>query len=103
MVPLSALVTPVDDRKPEPGTVVLSVSESLGIVPQTKLFKKRIALEDISAYKRVQFGDIAYNPFLLWNGAAGVCFEAAGGCVSPAYQVLRPKHSGTELFLHYLM
>jgi len=39
---------------------------------------------------------------LLWNGAAGVCFHKEGGCVSPAYPVLRPRHTETERFLHYL-
>lgn len=95
------LVEEVDERNPPEGAVVFSVSEKLGIVPQSHLFRKQIATDDKSKYRRVQFGDIVYNPYLLWNRAVGVCFDQRGGCVSPAYPVLRPRESGIERFLHY--
>ncbi len=79
------------------------MSERLGIVPQDQLFKKNIALDDRSKYLRVSWGDIVYNPYLLWNRAVGVCFDKRGGCVSPAYVVLRPRARGIEKFLHYFL
>jgi type I restriction enzyme, S subunit len=98
---VSDLIYEVIETKPQSDATVLSVSEGRGIVPQTDLFKRVIATEDRSKYRRVQYGDIVYNPYLLWNGAVGVCFLQDGGCVSPAYKVLRPHIQGTERFLHY--
>jgi type I restriction enzyme S subunit len=99
---LTDLVAEVNERNPPIGAEVFSVSERYGIIPQRELFHKQIALDDLSKYRRIQNGDVVFNPYLLWNGAAGVCFHAGGGCVSPAYPVLRPRHAGTERFLHYL-
>lgn len=91
------------ERNPSADAEVFSVSERLGVVPQRHLFVKTVATEDRSRYRRVAFGDIVYNPYLLWNKAVGTCFEKAGGCVSPVYIVLRPKVSGIERFLHYFL
>lgn len=98
---IADLVTPVEERNPPSNTLVFSVSERLGIVPQDQLFVKKIALDNKSAYLRIRWGDIVYNPYLLWNCAVGVCFDKRGGCVSPAYVVLRPREHGIERFLHY--
>jgi len=95
------LVYEVDERHPPPGAIVFSVSETRGILPQVELFQRPIATDDRSRYRRISFGDVVYNPYLLWNRAVGVCFDSHGGCVSPAYPVLRPYESGTERFLHY--
>jgi type I restriction enzyme S subunit len=100
-VPLSDLVERVDERNPTSDAIVFSVSERFGIVPQSELFDKPIAIADRSKYKRIAAGDVIYNPYLLWNGAVGACFVPRGGCVSPAYVVLRPKYPGTSRFLHY--
>jgi type I restriction enzyme, S subunit len=98
---IADLVQEVDERHPEDGAVVFSVSEKYGIVPQAQLFEKSIATDDRSKYRRIRFGDVVYNPYLLWNRAVGVCFDRRGGCVSPAYIVLRPREPNTERFLHY--
>ncbi len=95
------LVYEVNERHPPKDAVVFSVSEKHGIVPQDQLFKKQIATNDRAKYRRIQYGDIVYNPYLLWNRAVGVCFDRRGGCVSPAYPVLRPREPGIERFLHY--
>jgi type I restriction enzyme S subunit len=95
------LVNVVDERQPGPEAIVLSVSERFGIVPQSELFNKEIATLDKKKYRRVKHGDIAFNPYLLWNKAIGSCFIKDGGCVSPAYTVLRPKYEGCSRFLHY--
>jgi type I restriction enzyme S subunit len=101
-VRLSELVAEVDERRPPDDAIVFSVSERFGVVPQTQLFTKKIATDDRSRYRTVRYGDIVYNPFLLWNRAVGACFDPRGGCVSPAYIVLRPRLPHTERFLHYL-
>lgn len=102
LVRLGDLVEAVDERQPGDDLPTLSVSEGRGIVRQDSLFKKKIATDDRSKYRIVREGDVAYNPFLLWNGAAGVCFVEGGGAVSPAYVVLRPVRPGGEYFIHYL-
>jgi len=98
---LADLVVEVNERNPPDRAEVFSVSERYGIIPQRELFTKQIATSDRSKYRRIQYGDVVFNPYLLWNRAVGVCFYPEGGCVSPAYPVLRPRQSGTERFLHY--
>jgi restriction endonuclease S subunit len=100
---VSDLLTLVLERDPPKGSIVFSVSERRGVVPQEEMFRKKIALDDQSKYVRVSWGDVVYNPYLLWNRAVGVCFDKRGGCVSPAYVVLRPRIKGTERFLHYFL
>jgi type I restriction enzyme, S subunit len=101
LIKLQDLVYEINVRNPDSQRVVLSVSENLGIVPQTTIFNKKIAIDDRSKYKCVEYGDIVFNPYLLWNRAVGVCFLREGGCTSPAYIVLRPYKRETERFLHY--
>jgi type I restriction enzyme S subunit len=95
------LVYEVNERHPPQNAIVFSVSEKHGIIPQDQLFNKKIATDDRTKYRRIKYGDIIYNPYLLWNRAIGVCFNRRGGCVSPAYTVLRPRELGIERFLHY--
>ena len=99
---ISNLVTQKIDINPNENQITLSVSEKYGIVPQNFLFKKKIALNDRTKYLKVEYGNIVYNPFLLWNGAAGTCFFRNGGCTSPAYKVLKPNFPNIEYVLHYL-
>jgi len=101
LMKISELVYEIVDRNPSQLAEVLSVSESKGIVLQKDIFNKKIALVDKSKYKQVKYGDIVFNPFLLWNRAVGTCFLPKGGCTSPAYIVLRPKELKTSRFLHY--
>ncbi len=71
--------------------LVLSVSEGRGVVPQTEIFKKRIATEDTTKYKVVQPQDIVWNPYLLWNGAIGQWQGETPGVTSPVYPVFRAR------------
>ena len=68
---------------------VLSVSKDLGIVLQSEKFKKRIASENTSNYKRVLHGDFVFDPMLLWAGNIGRQRRVPEGIVSPAYTVFR--------------
>lgn len=71
--------------------LVLSVTEGRGIVPQTEVFKKRIATADTTKYKIVEFQDIAWNPYLLWTGAIGQWLGSDPGVTSPVYPIFRAR------------
>lgn len=66
---------------------VLSVGKDYGLMLQTERFGKRLASADTAKYKKVRFGDFAYDAFLLWSGSIGRQRCADEGIVSPAYSV----------------
>ncbi|MCV7004414.1 hypothetical protein [Mycobacterium gordonae] len=89
---LADVLTEVNDRNTAGAVeLVLSVTEGRGIVPQTEIFKKRIATDDTVKYKVVQPLDIAWNPYLLWTGAVGQWLGAAAGVTSPVYPIFRVR------------
>ena len=57
--------------------------------------------EDLSKYKRVEVGDIAYNSMRMWQGASG--YSPYSGILSPAYTVITPKIGISSLFFAYLI
>jgi type I restriction enzyme S subunit len=82
--------------------LVLSVTEKRGIIPQTEIFKHRIATDDISKYKVLEPMDIAYNPYLLWCGAIGQWQGTEPGIVSPVYECFRVKSNCAPRYLGYV-
>jgi len=74
--------------EPDPG--VLTVSEEHGLVDQVAHWGRRIATEDVSKYKVVNFGDVVYNIYLLWAGAIGQSRFDSQMVTSPVYEVFRP-------------
>jgi restriction endonuclease S subunit len=82
--------------------LVLSVTEKRGIIPQTEIFKHRIATDDISKYKVLEPMDIAYNPYLLWCGAIGQWQGSEAGVVSPVYECFRVKSNFEPRYLGYI-
>jgi type I restriction enzyme S subunit len=82
--------------------LVLSVTEKRGIIPQTEIFKHRIATDDISKYKVIEPLDIAYNPYLLWCGAIGQWKGTEPGVVSPVYECFRVKNNCSPKFLGFI-
>jgi type I restriction enzyme S subunit len=78
---------------------VLSVTERRGIIPQTEVFNHRIATDDISKYKVLQPGDIAFNPYLLWCGAVGQWKGNYEGVVSPVYECFRVRETDSPRFV----
>jgi type I restriction enzyme S subunit len=70
---------------------VLSLTKRFGLVPQSERFNKRVATEDTSNYKVVRQGWIAYNPYVIWEGAIHALRRAIPGVVSPAYLVWRRR------------
>ena len=81
-----------------------SVSKVLGIVPQSKKFKKRIASKNISNYKIIEPLDFAYDPMLLWDNSINRNNSGEIGVVSPAYTVFKidKKQINSDYFLFFL-
>lgn len=96
---LSDVLEEVNERNVDRGArLVLSVTEGRGIVPQTEIFKKRIAIEDTSKYKLLRPLDIAWNPYLLWTGAIGQWLGTEFGITSPVYPVYRTRQGQSARF-----
>lgn len=90
--PLGALLREVDLRlsdlaAEERDLEVLSLTKRFGLVPQAERFDKRVATENVDNYKVVRPGWIAYNPYVLWEGAIHALRRQCPGIVSPVYPV----------------
>lgn len=97
---LGEVLRPIAERVAEkPVELVLSVTEKRGVIPQTEVFNKRIATNDIGKYKVLQPLDIAYNPYLLWTGAIGQWLGDEPGATSPVYECFRAKDGVEPRFL----
>jgi len=82
------------------GMRLLSVTQSRGVVPQDQAGRRNISSSDLSKYKVVRVGDIAYNTMRMWQGASALSsFE---GIVSPAYTVITPRVGHWAKFYSYL-
>jgi type I restriction enzyme S subunit len=79
---------------------LLSVTLSEGVIRRADIEGKDNSSADKSNYKRVCFGDIAYNSMRMWQGASGV--SAFDGIVSPAYTVLIPRKNSYSKYFGYL-
>ena len=84
---------------------VHSVTNSEGFVPSTDYFKKEVFSKDLSTYKVVRRGMLAYNPSRINVGSVAVQDRADEVVVSPLYVVvavdaarLRPDY--LDAFLH---
>jgi type I restriction enzyme S subunit len=101
---LAEVLHHVDERcGDENVSLVLSVTEKRGIVPQEQVFKKRIATADVSKYKVLQPFDIAYNPYLLWTGAIGQWCGSKAGVTSPVYETFRTRSGHDPRFLGLIL
>ena len=78
---------------------LLAVTMSDGVVRASDLDRKNNASADLSNYKTVHPGDIAYNSMRMWQGASGVSFWH--GIVSPAYTVVTPAENQNAVFWAY--
>lgn len=77
---------------------LLSVTINSGI-RRAKDMERTFATGDLSKYKVVQKGDIAYNTMRMWQGACGV--SEYSGIVSPAYTIATPKDEQDSAFYAY--
>ena len=85
---LRALVVEYSERNRDNGCdAVYSVTNSQGFVPSTDYFSKEVYSNDLSSYKIVKNGMIAYNPSRINVGSVAVQREADKVIVSPLYVV----------------
>ena len=88
-----------DERSEKNGTEVnelLSVTIAEGVIRQSDSEKRNVVSSDVSNYKKVHEGDIAYNSMRMWQGAEGV--SSYNGIVSPAYTVIVPQNGNDSSF-----
>ena len=91
-----------DERNERSGEgELISVTINSGIKKFNELGRFDTKPEDLSKYKRVEVGDIAYNSMRMWQGASG--YSPYSGILSPAYTVISPKTGVSSLFFAYLI
>lgn len=79
---------------------LLGVTLSKGVVRASEIKKIDRSSSDLSSYKCVMVGDIAYNSMRMWQGASGD--SNYNGIVSPAYTVITPLGDNETKFWAYL-
>lgn len=78
---------------------VKSVSNKDGFINQEEQFSKRVASKDTSNYKKVSYGNIAYNPSRINVGSIAIYEDKEDGIVSPMYVVFECKKINPHLLL----
>jgi len=91
-----------EDLESQSDLEVLSLTKNHGLIPQTERFGKRIAIKNIRKYKVVERGWIAYNPYVIWEGAVHALRRDKPGVVSPVYRIWKRKEDD-EGFVDYLL
>lgn len=82
---------------------VLSISNTLGFVESNKYFSKEVFSDDISNYKIVHQGDIAYNPTRVNIGSIACMEKFDIGIISPLYIVFRTNEYLDANYLIYFL
>ena len=90
---LGELTLDVNERNKSDLTTVLSVTNTYGIVEQEDFFQRIVASEDLSNYKVIRKGDIAYNPSRINVGSVDVLQNNDIGVMSPMYVIVRCKEN----------
>ena len=80
---------------------MISVTINSGIKKFNELNRFDTKPSDLSKYKRVVEGDIAYNSMRMWQGASG--YSPYTGILSPAYTVITPKPGNSSKFFSYVL
>jgi type I restriction enzyme, S subunit len=91
IVPLGEIVGPASvERAGSKSLTVLSMTSSKGLVPQSSIFKKRIASGDLANYKIVRPNQLVVG-IHIDEGAVGFSGAEQVGIVSPAYSIWELK------------
>ena len=99
--PLKHYIRECGTRNKEQGcTAVYSVTNSQGFVPSTDYFSKEVYSKDLSNYKIVKRGMIAYNPSRVNVGSLAVQNAEDQVIVSPLYVVFSVDE--TQLLPEYI-
>ncbi len=78
---------------------IKSVSNKLGFINQDEQFSKQVASQDTSNYKKVNYGNIVYNPSRINVGSIAIYKENEVGIVSPMYVVFKCKEINPDLLV----
>jgi type I restriction enzyme, S subunit len=87
VVPFRWLLNEIDDRSETGDELLLSVSQTRGVIPQSELGDRHQFAESYIGYKRCHAGDLVVNRMWVYYGALGVA--PCDGLVSPDYAVFR--------------
>ncbi len=90
---LGELTLDINERNKTNLTKVLSVTNIYGIIEQEDFFQKIVASEDLSNYKVIRKGDIAYNPSRINVGSVDLLQKYNIGIMSPMYVIVRCKEN----------
>lgn len=82
---------------------VLSLTKDHGLIPQSDRFKQRVARDDVSGYKVIRRGQIAHNPYVLWEGAIHSLKNIEAGLVSPVYSVWETRDCVDPSYIDLLL
>ncbi len=89
-----------DERNERSGDgELISVTINSGIKKFSELNRYDSKPDDMSKYKVVVEGDIAYNSMRMWQGASG--YSPYTGILSPAYTVITPKNGISSRYFAY--
>ena len=89
-----------DERNERSGVgELISITINSGIKKFSELNRFDSKPIDMSNYKVVRKGDIAYNSMRMWQGASGL--SPYTGILSPAYTVISPKSNTSSLFFSF--
>ncbi|MCE5225858.1 MAG: restriction endonuclease subunit S, partial [Porphyromonadaceae bacterium] len=80
--------------------LLLSITNSEGVIPREETNRKDSSNEDKSKYLRICSGDIGYNTMRMWQGVSAL--SSLEGIVSPAYTICIPGEKLCPLFVAYL-
>lgn len=90
---LGELTLDINERNESDLTTVLSVTNTYGIVEQEDFFQRIVASKDLSNYKVIRKGDIAYNPSRINVGSIDLLQNYDIGVMSPMYVIVRCKEN----------
>jgi len=92
-IPLGKLISQKNERYRSdiPNIAVLSITNEEGFVKSEEFFKKQVFSKDITGYKIVRKGDLAYNPSRINVGSIALLSKFEITAVSPIYEVFKPN------------
>lgn len=82
---------------------ILTLTEKNGFIKQSDRFNKKLATDDISKYKVIKKGEIAFNPYLLWAGAIALNTKFKEGIISPLYPTFKVESSIDAFYLFSIL
>jgi len=97
LMPFRWLFKEVDHRSESGDEMLLSVSQTRGVIPQSELGDRHQNADSYVGYKLCKSGDLVVNRMWVYYGALGIA--SCDGMVSPDYAVFRRTYSDVNLYL----